>query len=58
MAAGTIQSDFEAQGEKMCFHFHFFFFYLSLNNNRMENTRDLFKKLEIPREHFMHRWVR
>ena len=26
-------------------------------NNRMGNTRDLFKKLEIPREHFMQRWA-
>ena len=26
-------------------------------NNRMGKTRDLFKKLEIPREHFMQRWV-
>ena len=25
-------------------------------NNRMGKTRDLFKKLEIPREHFMRRW--
>ena len=24
-------------------------------NNRMRKTRDLFKKLEIPREHFMQR---
>ena len=27
-------------------------------NNRMENTRDLLKKLEIPREHFIQRWAR
>ena len=26
-------------------------------NNRMGKTRDLFKKLEIPREHFMQRWA-
>ena len=26
-------------------------------NNRMGKTRDLLKKLEIPREHFMQRWV-
>ena len=26
-------------------------------NNRMGNTRDLFKKLEIPREYFMQRWA-
>ena len=26
-------------------------------SNRMGKTRDLFKKLEIPREHFMQRWV-
>ena len=26
-------------------------------NNRMGKTRDLFKKLEIPRVHFMQRWV-
>ena len=26
-------------------------------NNRMGRTRDLFKKLEIPREHFMQRWA-
>ena len=26
-------------------------------NNRMGNTRDLFKKSEIPRDHFMQRWV-
>ena len=25
--------------------------------NRMGKIRDLFKKLEIPREHFMQRWV-
>jgi len=25
-------------------------------NNSMGKTRDLFKKLEIPREHFMQRW--
>ena len=27
-------------------------------NNRMGKTRDLFKKLEIPREDFMQRWAR
>ena len=27
-------------------------------NSRMGKTRDLFKKLEIPREHFMQRWAR
>ena len=26
--------------------------------NRMGRTRDLYKKLEIPREHFMQRWAR
>ena len=26
-------------------------------NNRMGKTRDLFKKLEIAREHFMQRWA-
>ena len=26
-------------------------------NNGMGKTRDLFKKLEIPREHFMQRWA-
>ena len=26
-------------------------------NNRMGKTRDLLKKLEIPREHFIQRWV-
>ena len=26
-------------------------------NNRMGKTRDLFKKIEIPREHFMQRWT-
>ena len=26
-------------------------------NNRMGKTRDLVKKLEIPREHFMQRWA-
>ena len=26
-------------------------------NNRMGETRDLFKKLETPREHFMQRWA-
>ena len=25
-------------------------------NNRMGKTRDLFKKIEIPRDHFMQRW--
>ena len=27
-------------------------------NNRMGKTRDLFKKSEIPKEHFMQRWAR
>ena len=27
-------------------------------NNRLGKTRDLFKKLEILREHFMQRWAR
>ena len=27
-------------------------------NNRMGKTRDLSRKLEIPREHFMQRWAR
>ena len=26
-------------------------------NNRMRETRDLFKKIKIPREHFMQRWA-
>ena len=26
-------------------------------NNRMGKTRDLFKKLKIPREYFMQRWA-
>ena len=26
-------------------------------NNKMGKTRDLFKKLEIPREHLMQRWA-
>ena len=26
-------------------------------NNRIGETRDLFKKSEIPREHFMQRWA-
>ena len=26
-------------------------------NNRMGKTRDLFKKMKIPREHFMQRWA-
>ena len=26
-------------------------------NNRMGKTRYLFKKIEIPREHFMKRWA-
>ena len=26
-------------------------------NNRMGNTRDLLRKLEIPTEHFMQRWA-
>ena len=26
-------------------------------NNSMGKTRDLFRKLEIPREHFMQRWA-
>ena len=26
-------------------------------NNRMGNIRDLFKKIEIPREHSMQRWA-
>ena len=26
-------------------------------NNRMGKTRDLFKKIEIQREHFMQRWA-
>ena len=27
------------------------------DNNRMGKTRDLFRRLEIPREHFMQRWA-
>ena len=27
-------------------------------NNRMGKTRDLFKKIKDPREHFMQRWAR
>ena len=27
-------------------------------NNRMGKTRDIFKKIKIPREHFMQRWAR
>ena len=27
-------------------------------NNRMGKTRDLFKKITIPRKHFMQRWAR
>ena len=26
-------------------------------NNRMGKTRDLIKKLEIPKENFMHKWA-
>ena len=26
-------------------------------NNRMGKTRDLFKKIKIPRKHFMQRWA-
>ena len=26
-------------------------------NNRMRETRDLFKKIKIPREQFMQRWA-
>ena len=26
-------------------------------NNRMGKSRDLFKKIKIPREHFMQRWA-
>ena len=26
-------------------------------NNRMGKTRDLFRKIEMPREHFMQRWA-
>ena len=26
-------------------------------NNKMGKTRDFFKKLEVPREHFMQRWA-
>ena len=26
-------------------------------NNRMGKTRDLSRKLEVPREHFMQRWA-
>ena len=26
-------------------------------NNKMGKIRDLFKKIEIPREHFMERWA-
>ena len=29
-----------------------------VENSRMGRTRDLSRKLEIPREHFMQRWVR
>ena len=26
-------------------------------NNRMGKSRDIFKKVEIPRQHFMQRWA-
>ena len=26
-------------------------------NNKMGNTRDLFKKIEIPKEYFIQRWA-
>ena len=26
-------------------------------NNRIGKTRDLLKKIRVPREHFMHRWA-
>ena len=26
-------------------------------NNRMGKTRDLFKKIRVPREHFLERWA-
>ena len=26
-------------------------------DNIMQKTKDIFKKLEIPREHFMQRWA-
>ena len=26
-------------------------------NNKMGKTRDLFKKIKIPREHFMQKWA-
>ena len=26
-------------------------------NNKMGKTRDFFKKIEIPKEHFMQRWA-
>ena len=28
-----------------------------VENNRMGKTRDLFKKIRLPREHFMQRWA-
>ena len=27
-------------------------------NNRIGKTKDLFKKIKIPREHFMQRWAK
>ena len=28
-----------------------------IEENRVGKTRDIFRKLEIPREHFMQRWA-
>ena len=29
-----------------------------IEKNRMGKTRDLFKKIRVPRKHFMQRWAR
>ena len=34
---------------------HILYMYIYVNN-RMGKTRDLFRKLEIPREYLMQRW--
>ena len=31
--------------------------YKEIENNRMGKIRDLLRKLEIPRKHFMQRWA-
>ena len=56
MASGPITS-WEIDGETAETVSDFIFWREIEGNNRMGKTRDIFKEIEIPREHFMQVWA-